>query len=137
MSAAARRLVQAAPGYAPGQSLLAHILWEHGAALAQGEDPLAPFGHRAAGDLLRVTGLDNSPDLYVHSTLDPNTDEVHAFEELVGCHGGLGGWQNRPILVHPHDWPVDEDLLDGGELYGAEAVHSQLVRWLERAGLRD
>lgn len=41
--AAARRLTQAAPGYAPGQSLLAHILWEHGASLAPREDPLASF----------------------------------------------------------------------------------------------
>ncbi|MEU4419850.1 alkaline phosphatase family protein [Actinoplanes sp. NPDC024001] len=110
-----------------------HLLAE---GTVQGEDPLAPFGRRAAGDLLRVAGMENTPDLYVHSTLDPNTDEVHAFEELVGCHGGLGGGQNQPILVHPHDWPVDADLLDDGELYGAEAVHRQLVRWLERAGLR-
>jgi tetratricopeptide (TPR) repeat protein len=40
---AARRLTQAAPGYAPGQSMLAHILWEHGASLAPGEDPLETF----------------------------------------------------------------------------------------------
>jgi hypothetical protein len=36
---------------------------------------------------------------------------------------------------------VDADLLDaaaadGGLLYGAEAVHRQLVRWLERCGAR-
>ena len=69
------------------------------------------------------------------------TEEVHAFEELVGCHGGLGGWQNRAVLLHPTDWAVDDDLLDRsvpGEavLYGADAVHRQLVRWLERSGAR-
>ena len=66
---------------------------------------------------------------------------MHAFEELVGCHGGLGGWQNRAVLLHPADWTLDEDLLDRsvpGEavLCGAEAVHRQLVRWLERSGAR-
>ncbi|WP_172890607.1 alkaline phosphatase family protein [Actinoplanes derwentensis] len=102
----------------------------------QGEDPLAPFGPRAAGDLLRVAGFDNAADLWVHSTLDPSTDEVHAFEELVGCHGGLGGGQNDAVLVHPRDWPVDDDLFDDGVLYGADRVHQQLVRWLRAAGLR-
>ncbi|GLY02547.1 alkaline phosphatase family protein [Actinoplanes sp. NBRC 101535] len=111
-----------------------HLLAED---TVQGEDPLGPFGPRAARDLLRVATGTNHPDLYVHSTLDTGTDEVHAFEELVGCHGGLGGWQNQAVLVHPAGWTVDEELLDDGELYGADAVHRQLIRWLERAGLRD
>ena len=65
-------------------------------------------------------------------------DEVAAFEELVGCHGGLGGWQTRPLLVHPAGWTVDEDLLDArGRLRGADTVHHQLVRWLERLGHRE
>ena len=40
------------------------------------------------------------------------------------------------------DWPVDPDLLDDSRrrarplLYGADAVHRQLVRWLERCGAR-
>jgi uncharacterized membrane protein YvlD (DUF360 family) len=108
---------------------------------AEGEDPLTPFGPRAAADLARVAAMPGAPDLLVHSTVDALTDEVHAFEELVGCHGGLGGWQNRAVLLHPADWPVDDDLLDRsvpGEalLYGAESVHRQLVRWLERSGAR-
>jgi tetratricopeptide (TPR) repeat protein len=36
-----RRLTAAAPSYAPGQSMLARLLWEHGAALAPGEEPSA------------------------------------------------------------------------------------------------
>ena len=60
-----------------------------------------------------------------------------AFEELVGCHGGLGGWQTRPLIVHPAEWAIDEDLLDErGRLRGADTVHRQLVRWLERLGHR-
>lgn len=53
----ARRLAAVAPGYAPGHSMLAHILWEHGASLAPGEDPQSAFrsavaaqpGHRDLG----------------------------------------------------------------------------------------
>jgi hypothetical protein len=58
------------------------------------------------------------------------TYDVAAFEELIGCHGGLGGWQDRPLLIHPAAWPVEDDLI------GADAVHRQLVRWLERLGQR-
>jgi hypothetical protein len=115
-----------------------HVLAEQ---VVEGTDPLAPFGRRAAGDLLRVARMAHAPDVLVHSTLDPGTHEVHAFEELVGSHGGLGGWQNLAVLVHPADWPVDEDLLDTSVvgqpmLVGGPAVHRQLVRWLERAGTR-
>jgi hypothetical protein len=116
-----------------------HVLAE---GVVEGVDPLAPFGPRAAGDLFRVARMGNAPDLLVHSTLDPGSREVHAFEELVGSHGGLGGWQNLAVLLHPADWPLDDDLLDTsvpGErlLVGAPAVHRQLVRWLERAGIRE
>ena len=97
----------------------------------EGTDPLAAFGPHACYDMLRVATMRNAPDLYVHSTVDPRTNEVHAFEELVGCHGGLGGWQNEAMLVYPADWP-----LDGPPLYGADAVHRRLVSWLERLGQR-
>ncbi|GLY19844.1 membrane protein [Kineosporia sp. NBRC 101677] len=109
--------------------------------VVEGHDPLSGFGPRAAADLLRVAEMKVAPDLYVHSTLHARTGEVHAFEELVGSHGGLGGWQNQAVLVHPAGWEIDEDLLDrsvpGEEmLYGAGSVHQQLVRWLERIGAR-
>ena len=37
-------------------------------------------------------------------------DEVAAFEELVGSHGGLGGGQAHPFVLRPTDlpWPDDE-----------------------------
>jgi hypothetical protein len=115
-----------------------HVL---GDGVVEGEDPLAPFGPRAVADLARVAGMASGPDLLVHSSIDLVTGEVHAFEELVGCHGGLGGWQNRAMLVHPSDWTVDDDLVDRSVpgqalLYGADAVHRQLVRWLEGCGAR-
>src|SRR5205814_1669775 len=55
-----------------------------------GPDPLAGFGPFAADDLRRHDRLAHTPDLLVNSLHDPETGEVAAFEELVGCHGGLG-----------------------------------------------
>lgn len=106
-------------------------------AEVEGDDPLSPFGPDARNDLLRVARFTNAPDIYLNSLYDPVTDEVAAFEELVGCHGGLGGWQTRAILVHPAYWPVAAELRTAdGRLVGAEAVHRQLVRWLELLGHR-
>jgi uncharacterized membrane protein YvlD (DUF360 family) len=96
----------------------------------EGVDPLAPFGPRAADDLRRHHRLPHVGDILVNSRIDVSTGEVAAFEELVGCHGGLGGWQSCAVLVHPADWPVDRPLV------GADAVHHQLVAWLERLGRR-
>jgi tetratricopeptide (TPR) repeat protein len=41
--AGVRRLIASAPGYVAGHAMLAHILWEHGATVAPGEDPRAAF----------------------------------------------------------------------------------------------
>jgi uncharacterized membrane protein YvlD (DUF360 family) len=96
----------------------------------EGIDPLAPFGPAAAADLRRHDTLPHAGDILVNSRLDGTTDEVAAFEELVGCHGGLGGWQTRPVLIHPADWRVE------ARLSGADTVHRQLVGWLEQLGQR-
>ena len=101
-----------------------------------GEDPLAAFP-AARADFARVSAFPSAPDIYVNSLYDASLGEVAAFEELVGCHGGLGGWQTRPMLVHPADWSVDADLCGAsGLLEGADTVHRQLVRWLEGLGHR-
>ncbi|HEX5016284.1 MAG TPA: phage holin family protein [Actinomycetes bacterium] len=102
-----------------------------------GEDPLALFEAHARPDLLRIAEFTDAPDIYVNSLYDAATDEVAAFEELVGCHGGLGGWQTQPMIVHPASWIIDGDLTDDeGHLWGAPNVHRQFVRWLERIGHR-
>jgi uncharacterized membrane protein YvlD (DUF360 family) len=93
-----------------------------------GDDPLEPFGPHAVDDLCRHDGLPHVGDLVVNSVLDVDTDEVAAFEELTGSHGGLGGWQNRPLLAYPAKWPI------AAELVGADAVHEQLLAWRERLG---
>ncbi|NQU38284.1 MAG: phage holin family protein [Actinobacteria bacterium] len=102
-----------------------------------GVDPLAPFGPDIREDMLRVSTFDNAPDIYLNSMYDPMTDEVAAFEELVGCHGGAGGWQNRAILVYPSSFELNPELSDPrGRLLSAEAVHQQMVEWLELLGHR-
>ncbi|MBG0565133.1 alkaline phosphatase family protein [Actinoplanes aureus] len=96
-----------------------------------GTDPLLPYGPRARRDLLRHQSSAHIGDLVVISSMGPATQEVAAFEELVGSHGGLGGWQTEAVLVHPAGWPVDDDL------DGPDAVHRQLLRWLTMLGLRE
>ena len=98
-----------------------------------GSDPLAAFGERAAPEVRRHANLGHVGDLIINSPLYPGTDEVAAYEELVGNHGGLGGWQTQAVLVHPSAWTVDEDA----PLEGADAVHRQLVRWLCTLGHRS
>jgi uncharacterized membrane protein YvlD (DUF360 family) len=89
----------------------------------EGEDPLADFGPRAADHLRRLDGFDNVGDLLINSAYDRDLQEVAAFEELVGSHGGMGGPQNRPFLLHPAELTLDEYLV------GAPAVHQQLQHW--------
>ena len=59
------------------------------------------------------------------------TGDDTAFEDLVGSHGGLGGWQTEAMLVHPAEWQITQ-----GDLIGPDAVHRQLVEWLAMLGLR-
>jgi hypothetical protein len=95
-----------------------------------GEDPLARFGPHAAAFLTRVDAMEEAPDLYVNSLID-DMDEVAAFEDLVGCHGGLGGWQDRAMVVHPVDLPLPEEMV-----VGAHELHRVFVGWLEQLGHR-
>jgi uncharacterized membrane protein YvlD (DUF360 family) len=97
----------------------------------EGVDPLARFGEQIAVDLLEHSGRDHVGDLVVCSLLEEGTDEVAAFEELVGCHGGAGGAQTRAVLLHPAAWSPPE-----GPLTSSNQVHRQLVHWLETYGRR-
>jgi hypothetical protein len=99
--------------------------------VVEGVDPLLPYGPLARHDLLRHQECAHVGDLVLISSVDPVTEEVSAFEELVGSHGGLGGWQTEAVLVHPSRWPVGQPALDG-----PDAIHRQLVEWLDMLGLR-
>lgn len=96
-----------------------------------GVDPLARFGPHAPEFVLRAATMDESPDILVNSMID-DLDEVAAFEGLVACHGGLGGWQDRAMVVHPVDFEMPPDLV-----LGADALHRVLVGWLEQVGHRS
>jgi uncharacterized membrane protein YvlD (DUF360 family) len=95
----------------------------------EGEDPLAPFGENAADHLRRTDGFPHCADLMVNSAYWPEFDEVAAFEELVGSHGGMGGMQSFPFVLHPADleWPEQE-------VVGAERVHRIFRGWLAGLG---
>jgi len=91
-----------------------------------GEDPLTVYGPHAAAAIRRIDSVEHVGDLVVISMYDPETEEIAAFEELIGAHGGLGGAQTRPFLLHPADWEVDL-----APLVGAPMVYQQLRRWME------
>ncbi len=95
----------------------------------EGEDPLTPFGPNAAQHVRRTDSFPHCADLMINSTLWPEFGEVAAFEELVGSHGGLGGTQGFPFVLHPSDlpWPADEVI-------GAERVHRIFRGWLAELG---
>ncbi|GAA4717372.1 phage holin family protein [Nocardioides conyzicola] len=95
-----------------------------------GVDPLATFGPHAPAFVLRAATMPEAPDIYVNSLVD-DLDEVAAFEGLVACHGGLGGWQDRGMVVHPVDFEMPEQMV-----VGADALHRVLVSWLEESGHR-
>jgi len=98
----------------------------------EGTDPLAVFGSHAARVLGRALMHPEAPDLYVNSAVDPVTGDVAAFEGLVGSHGGLGGWQDRAVLLGPAEFMavLPERIEGAGEL------HRVLVAMLESAGQR-
>ena len=89
----------------------------------EGENPLANFGLRAADHLKRTDGFRYVPDILVNSAYDPQRDEVAAFEELVGSHGGLGGTQCKPFVLFPAGWDLDQK-----EIVGAEKLHELLKK---------
>jgi uncharacterized membrane protein YvlD (DUF360 family) len=90
----------------------------------EGRDPLAHFSPNAARHLLRTDGFPHVADIMVNSFYDPQLDEGCAFEELISFHGGLGGPQTRPFLLHPASLPAPD-----GPIVGAAAVHELLMRW--------
>ena len=89
----------------------------------EGENPLAKFGKRAAVHLRRLDSFNCVPDIVLISMYDTEKDEVAAFEELIGSHGGLGGAQSKPFILHPFEWDLDKE-----EIVGAENVCRLLKR---------
>lgn len=94
-------------------------------------NPLAPFSPHTARHLRELTGYWNCGDLVVFSSYDAETMAVHAFEEQVGSHGGLGGWQTQPFLMYPSHLEPD----GVPEIVGAGEVYQTLMRWKKQLGI--
>lgn len=99
----------------------------------EGDDPTAAFGPRAVADLCQLSDRHHVGDLVAIGRYDPVLREVVAFEEQVGSHGGLGGWQNEALLIHPSGWTHTAHRTDS--LTGVQ-VHRDIVERLGQLGLR-
>jgi hypothetical protein len=97
----------------------------------EGVDPTTAFGPHTMLSMRREDEMAHAPDLLLISQYDPELGEVAAFEELIGSHGGLGGAQNHPFILHPIDWELDEP-----EPIGAPAIYRNLRRWIESVGIQ-
>jgi uncharacterized membrane protein YvlD (DUF360 family) len=89
-----------------------------------GSDPLADYGPHAAESLQRLAGFPNAGDLILLGAVDHVTGEVTGFEELIGSHGGLGGWQTEPFILCPATLSLADD-----PPVGAPALYRQLTAW--------
>jgi putative membrane protein len=92
----------------------------------EGENPLTNFGRRAPHHLRRTDSFQNVPDIVVNSFYDPEKDEGAAFEEQIGFHGGMGGHQNKGLLLYPTEWKLNKE-----EIVGAEHLHRVLKSQLK------
>jgi uncharacterized membrane protein YvlD (DUF360 family) len=95
-----------------------------------GEDPLLEFGPNAADHLRRTDGFAHCPDILVNCVYDADANEVAPFEEFMGSHGGIGGWQSHPFALVPASWSEPE-----GPIVGVRAMHETIRGWLAETGL--
>ena len=127
----------------PGVAVLMVRSSEHGAVAighrgtryldedrVEGEDPTTQFGPNTILSLKREDAMTHAPDLLLLSQYDPELGEVAAFEELIGSHGGLGGPQTMPFILHPSEWTLDEEVP-----LGAPSVYRNLRSWIEGMGI--
>ena len=92
-----------------------------------GEHFLDKFGEHIVEKLKRTDGFAHVPDILVNSDYDVDENEVYAFEELIGSHGGAGGNQQYPFVLYPSNWSLDE------EIFGAENVYKFFKREMEKS----
>lgn len=107
------------------------LLGEQSVVDGSGIDPLLDYGPFAEDDVREAASRAHVGDVVVMGRYDVDLDEVVAFEELVGSHGGMGGGQTEAVFVHPSRWRVDRPALRGRDVYDA------LVGRLAEQGLRS
>jgi predicted AlkP superfamily pyrophosphatase or phosphodiesterase/uncharacterized membrane protein YvlD (DUF360 family) len=102
----------------------------------KGKNPLRIYKNIRVKELLNLATDPNAPDIILISAKHPGSNEVHAFEELVGNHGGIGGWQTEALLLHPSKLRIDEKFYEKGALYDSTTIHNIFISWLTDAGHR-
>ena len=100
----------------------------------EGENPLKDFSPHAADLLRRENSFPNCADIVINTRYDPQTQEMCGFENQVSHHGGFGGPQSFPFILHPTVLPYDEE-----PVVGAVQVHRLLKGWreMEQSGKAD
>lgn len=89
-----------------------------------GKDPLNGFGKNALQHIKRSSSFTNAPDIFVNSAYYKNSNQIAAFEELIGSHGGLGGEQSFPFVMFPDSFEFPK-----APIIGAEKLHKVLKSW--------
>jgi len=90
----------------------------------EGDDPLQAFSVNAVKHLLRTHSFKHAPDILINSFYDAELEQGCAFEELISFHGGLGGPQTRPFILHPVGLTMPST-----PIVGAAGVHEVLSGW--------
>jgi uncharacterized membrane protein YvlD (DUF360 family) len=98
----------------------------------EGENPLANFGSNAAQHLRRTNSFADAPDILVNSFYRPANNEVAAYEEQIGCHGGMGGYQSQPFVLYPAELPAPD-----APLVGAASVYALFKAWVKSFVLEE
>ena len=88
---------------------------------------LDSFGENTIRKLKRTDEFAHVPDILVNSAYDIDSEEVYAFEELIGSHGGAGGNQQYPFILYPSEWSLEE------EIFGSENVHKFFKSAMEKS----
>ena len=87
---------------------------------------LDKFGKNIIKKLKRTDKFGHVPDILVNSEYNIVEDEVYAFEELIGSHGGAGGNQQYPFILYPSNWNLES------EIFGAENVYKFFKSEMEK-----
>lgn len=104
---------------------------EFASGKVHGTDPLRVYPQDWQEDLLSLATKDNAPDIAVISSYDPEKGEVYAFEELVGNHGGIGGWQTEAVLLHPRRLKVPDTYLRDDAIHDSATLHRIFKHWMK------
>jgi uncharacterized membrane protein YvlD (DUF360 family) len=91
--------------------------------VADGDDPLEPYGKHAHAFFRRLAEYEYTGDIVVNGAYDPEKRWVIGFDDLVGAHGGVGGPQTQPFLIYPAEWTDETPTL-----VGSVEVHRFLKR---------